>query len=157
MKQIVTDLDGSNESIFYFSTHIEHCTFDTFFGDFPADASPIENVQNQSWISHVNYVPFSGTIVHNVYNVSTNFRIDPIAWTLFFYGSRSKDGVGAGCVLVDPKGTETMIACRLEFECTNNVVEYEALVQALDKSIDMGAKVIECIGYSEIIVKQVRN
>ena len=65
-------------------------------------------------ISHVIYVTFSGTIVHNVYNVSTNFRIDPIVWNLVFDGSRSKDEAGIGCVLVDPKGTKT-IACRLEF------------------------------------------
>ena len=44
MKKIVIDLDGSNESISYFSTHIEHFTFDTFFGDFPVDVSLIENV-----------------------------------------------------------------------------------------------------------------
>ena len=50
-----------------------------------------------------------------------------------------------------------MIACKLEFECTNNVAEYEALVQGLRKAIDMGAKAIECVGDSEIIVKQVWN
>ena len=37
------------------------------------------------------------------------------------------------------------------------MVEYEALVQGLKKAIDMGAKAIECVGDSEIIVKQVRN
>ena len=46
-----------------------------------------------------------------------------------------------------------MIACILEFECTNNVAEYEELVQGLKKSIDMGTKEIECVGKSEIIVK----
>ena len=50
-----------------------------------------------------------------------------------------------------------MIACRLEFECTNNVAKYEDLVQGLRKAIDMGAKAIKCVGDSEIIVKQVRN
>ena len=59
--------------------------------------------------------------------------IEPIAWNLFFDGSRSKDGAGAGCVLVDPKETKTMIACRIKFECTNNVAKYEALVQGLSK------------------------
>ena len=95
--------------------------------------------------------------MYNVYNVNTNFRIDPFIWTLFYDGSRSKDGEGAGCVLIDPNGTKTMIACRLEFECTNNIAEYEALVQRLRKAIDLGEKEIECIGDSEIIVKQVRN
>ena len=45
MKQAVTNLDGSNESISFFDNQIEHFTFDTFFGDLPADVSPAENVQ----------------------------------------------------------------------------------------------------------------
>ena len=69
----------------------------------------------------------------------------------------SKEGAGTKCVLIDPRGIKTMIACRLEFECTNNVAEYNALVQGLRKDVDMGAKAIECVRDSEIIVKQVRN
>ena len=101
MKQIVTDIYGSNESVSFFSNQIEHFTFDTFFGDFPADVSPVENVQKQSQITHLTFVPLSSTIVHNVYNVNTNFRIDPFIWTLLFDGPRSKHGVGAGCVLME--------------------------------------------------------
>ena len=157
MKQTVTDLDSSNEYVSLFTNQIEHFTFDTFFGDFHADVTPMEIEQKHSQITHLTSVPFSSTIVHNVYNVNTNFRIDPIVWTLLFDGFISKEGVGAICVLIYPKGIKTMIACRLEFECTNNVDEYEALFQGLRKSIDMGAKEIECVGYSEIIVKQVRN
>ena len=37
------------------------------------------------------------------------------------------------------------------------MAEYEALVQGLRKAIDMGAKAIECVGDSKIIVKQVWN
>ena len=47
-----------------------------------------------------------------------------------------------------------MISCRLEFQCTNNIAEYEALVQGLKKEIDLGADIIQCYGDSEIIVKQ---
>ena len=64
----------------------------------------------QSHITHLTSVPLSSTIVHNFYNVNTNFRIDPVVWTLFFDGSRSKDREGEGCVLIDPKGIKTMIA-----------------------------------------------
>ena len=46
-------------------------------------------------------------------------------WTLYFDGANSK-GAGAGCLLVDPQGNKTYIACRMEFSCTNNTVEYEA-------------------------------
>jgi hypothetical protein len=49
------------------------------------------------------------------------------------------------------------LSCRLEFECTNNTVEYEALVQGLKKSIDLNVKELKVFRDSEIIVRQVRN
>ena len=45
----------------------------------------------------------------------------------------------------------------MEFECTNNIAEYEALIQGLKKAIDLGAKAFVVLGDSEIIVRQVRN
>ena len=45
----------------------------------------------------------------------------------------------------------------LEFECTNNTVEYEALVQGLNKAIDLNIKELTFFRDSEIIVRQVRN
>ena len=59
--------------------------------------------------------------------------------------------------MVNPKKNKTLVACRLEFECTNNVAEYEALIQGLKKSIDLGVKDLKVYEYYEIIVKQVRN
>jgi ribonuclease HI len=55
------------------------------------------------------------------------------------------------------KGNKTLIACRLEFDCTNNVVEYEALIQGLRKAIDLKVKKIKVIGDSEIITKHTIN
>jgi hypothetical protein len=49
------------------------------------------------------------------------------------------------------------MSCRLEFECTNNTTEYEALVQGLKKAIDLNIKEIKVFKDSEIIVRQVRN
>ena len=86
-----------------------------------------------------------------------NFRLDLSSWMLFFVGSRSKDGVGDGCVLIDPKCAKWMIDCRLEFQCTNNIVEYEPLEKGLKKAIYLGAMIIQCYGDLEIIIKQVRN
>ena len=128
MKQIVIDLNDPGDIVVYFSSHVEHYTFDTLFGNFPTDSSPVENFQNRSKFVNYTAVPFSGSIVHNFYNTNTNFRVDLDSWTWFFDGSKYKEGVGSGCVLIDPKGTKTMIACRLEFECTNNIVENEAFV-----------------------------
>jgi ribonuclease HI len=62
---------------------------------------------------------------------------------LFFDGSKSLEGVGVGCILKDPNGKKILIACKLEFQCTNNTAEYEALLQGLRKAIDLGAKKIK--------------
>ena len=59
---------------------------------------------------------------------------------------------GAGCVLIDPEKNKHFLSCRLEFECTNNTTEYEALVQGLKKAIEL-----KVYGDSEIVVKQIRN
>jgi ribonuclease HI len=77
--------------------------------------------------------------------------------TLYFDGSNSQEGSGAGCILIDEKGKRNFLSCRLEFECTNNTVEYEALVQGINKSIDLNVKELKFFGDSEIIVRQVRN
>ena len=74
-------------------------------------------------------------------------------WTLFFDGSKTLEGLGAGCVLIDPKNNKHFLSCRLEFECTNNMAEYEALVQGLRKAIELKVSNLKVFGDSEIIVK----
>jgi ribonuclease HI len=78
-------------------------------------------------------------------------------WTWFFDGSKSLEGAGVGCILKDPNGKKFMISCRLELQCANNIVEYEALLQGLKKAIDLKSKKIKVFSASEIIIKQVRN
>jgi hypothetical protein len=77
----------------------------------------------------------------------------PQCWTLYFDGSKSQEGSGAGCILIDPKGKRHFLSCRLEFECTNNTIEYEALVQGLKKSIDLNIKELKVFRDYEIIIR----
>ena len=65
------------------------------------------------------------------------------------------EGSGAGCVLIDPKKNKHFLSCRLEFECTNNIAEYQALVQGLRKVIELKVENMKVYGDSEIIVKQI--
>ena len=45
-----------------------------------------------------------------------------------------------------------MIACTMKIECTNNIAEYEALVQGLHKSIILNVKYLKVFGDSEIVI-----
>ena len=86
-----------------------------------------------------------------------NIDDDEEIWSLYFDGSKSREGVGVGCVLIDPKGNKTFIACRFEFECTNNTTKYESLLQGLKKALDLDVQNLVVFDDFEIVVKQVKN
>jgi ribonuclease HI len=81
----------------------------------------------------------------------------PQIWTLYFDGSKSQEGLRERCILIDPKGKQNFLSWKLEFQCTNNTVEYEALVQGIKKSIDLNIKELKVFGDSKIIVRKVKN
>jgi hypothetical protein len=58
---------------------------------------------------------------------------DAEAWTVFCYGSWGTFGAGAAAVLVAPSKVRTCYAIKLDFSCTNNIAEYEALLLGLRK------------------------
>ena len=59
--------------------------------------------------------------------------------------------------LIDPEKNKHFLSCRLEFECTNNLTEYEALIQGLKKAIEFKFRNLKVFGDCEIIVKEVHN
>jgi hypothetical protein len=65
---------------------------------------------------------------------------DAKAWTVFCDGSWGTFGAGAAAVLVAPSKVRTCYAIKLEFSCTNNIVEYEALLLGLRKLKAMGIR-----------------
>jgi ribonuclease HI len=78
-------------------------------------------------------------------------------WKLFFDGASSKEGVGVGVVFVSPAQETISLSYKLEFESTNNVAEYEALVLGLRVAKDMGIEEISVFGDVELIVHQIKN
>jgi ribonuclease HI len=74
---------------------------------------------------------------------------------LEFNGSHSNSGSGAGIVLTTPSGEVFYHSYRLEFHCTNNIAEYEALILSLNLAIDKGITLLEVKGDSDLIVSQV--
>jgi ribonuclease HI len=78
-------------------------------------------------------------------------------WKMFFDGASSREGVGVGIVFVSPCQETMPLSYKLEFEVTNNVAEYEALVLGLRAAKDMGIEEIAVFGDAELIVQQIRN
>jgi ribonuclease HI len=65
---------------------------------------------------------------------------DAEAWTVFCDGSWGTFGAGAVAVLVAPSKVRTCYAIKLDFSCTTNIVEYEALLLGLRKLKAMGIR-----------------
>jgi ribonuclease HI len=65
---------------------------------------------------------------------------DVEAWTVFCDGSWGTFGARAAAVLVAPSKVRTCYAARLNFSCTNNITEYEALLLGLRKLKAMGIR-----------------
>jgi ribonuclease HI len=65
---------------------------------------------------------------------------DAEAWTMFCDGSWGTFGAGAAAVLVAPSKVKTCYAAKLDFSCTNNIAEYEALLLGLRKLRAMGIR-----------------
>ena len=76
---------------------------------------------------------------------------------MFFDGASSSEGVGARVVFVSPCQETISMSYKLEFETTNNVVEYEALVLGLRATKEMGMKEVAVLGDAKLTIQQVRN
>jgi len=147
MTHTVTEFKQENQPI-AFNNNI--------LGNFTAQSSPFSVKNLTSQIE--NYLQTDRSRCFNVTKKNVNKIVNnSLFWSLYFDGSKSSEGSGAGCILVSPQGNKTMLSCRLEFECTNNTAEYEALVQGLYKAIDLKIQYLKVFGDSKIIIKQVRN
>jgi ribonuclease HI len=70
---------------------------------------------------------------------------DAEAWTVFCDGSWGTFGAGAVVVLVAPSKVRTCYAARLDFSCTNNIAEDEALL--------LGLRTLKAMGIRRVILK----
>ncbi|XP_027152341.1 uncharacterized protein LOC113752428 [Coffea eugenioides] len=77
------------------------------------------------------------------------------AWVLFVDGASSKEGSGAGLLLISPTGEELTYALRFDFPASNNEAEYEALLTGLRIAHQMGITAIKVRSDSQLVVLQV--
>jgi hypothetical protein len=70
--------------------------------------------------------------------VDYDIKIDDVSlvvvcpWKLYFVGSVCDKGCGVGCMVQSPNGSVHELSNHLEFECTNNQIEFEALLTDLE-------------------------
>jgi ribonuclease HI len=76
-------------------------------------------------------------------------------WKLFFDDSASRECHGVGTVLISPKGAIFEQSVRLEYFCTNNQAEYEAILLGLQILSSMGVKHVEAFGDSLLVMQQI--
>ena len=74
--------------------------------------------------------------------------VDQEYWTMYFDGSLMKKGAGVGLVFVSPLGVRMRYMVSLHFSSSNNVAEYEALINGLRIAIELGVRRLNILGYS---------
>jgi ribonuclease HI len=94
---------------------------------------------------------------HRVEVQGEECMIEHEVWTLFFDGSVCSQVCGVGFLVISPYGEEYEFSTRLEFECTNNQAEYEALLSGIEMVVEIGARTIRIFGDSKLAVQQVKG
>jgi hypothetical protein len=67
-------------------------------------------------------------------------------WKMYFDGASSKDSASVGVVFISPSQEVITFPFKLEFETTNNIAEYEALVLGFRASKDIKIEELSLFG-----------
>jgi ribonuclease HI len=78
-------------------------------------------------------------------------------WTMYFDGSLMKTGAGAGLLFISPLGEHVRYVLCLHFPASNNVAEYEALVNGLRIAVELGVWRLDAPGDSQLVIDQVKK
>jgi ribonuclease HI len=76
-------------------------------------------------------------------------------WTMYFDGSLMKMGAGAGLLFISPLRIHLRYIIWLHFTASNNMAEYEALVNGLRIAIELGVRCLDIRGDSQLVIDQV--
>jgi len=74
---------------------------------------------------------------------------------MYFDGSLMKTGAGVGLLFVSPLGVHMRYVIRIHFAASNNIAEYEALVNGLKIVIELGVRRLDVRGDSQLVIDQV--
>ena len=75
-------------------------------------------------------------------------------WKLYFDGASNILGHDIGPILISLEGEYCPFTARLNFNCTNNVAEYEACIIGLQAAIDNKVNNLKVYGDSTLVIYQ---
>ncbi|KAM2285276.1 hypothetical protein ACFX1S_037890 [Malus domestica] len=78
-------------------------------------------------------------------------------WTMYFDGSSTSSSAGVGVVIQSPNHDRWYFSLKLDFDCTNNQAEYEALIIGLGLLYDLRATRALVLGDSELVINQLNG
>ena len=81
--------------------------------------------------------------------------IDQEYWMMYFDGSLMKKGADIGLVFVLPLEVCMRYMVNIHFPSSNNVAEYEALINGLCIAIELGIRRLDVRGDSQLVIDQV--
>ena len=91
---------------------------------------------------------------HSIQERSLNYlEIEP--WKLYFDGSSYKDGTRVGVLIISPSKIPTTFKYKIDGDCSNNEIEYEALIAGLEILLELRETQVEIMGDSELVLKQI--
>ena len=71
---------------------------------------------------------------------------------MYFDGSLMKKGAGVELVFVSPLEVRMRYAIRIHFPVSNNVAEYEALINGLRIAIELGIQRLDVQGDPQLVI-----
>ena len=78
-------------------------------------------------------------------------------WKLYFDGSHTRNGSGAGIMFFTPQGDFIPKSYRITFQCTNNIAKYEALIIGLKLVVQWHIQHLQVYGDSQLVIHQVND
>ncbi|KAA3480212.1 RNA-directed DNA polymerase (Reverse transcriptase), Ribonuclease H [Gossypium australe] len=79
------------------------------------------------------------------------------SWKLNFDSASNAAGNGIGAVLIALNGDHYPFTSKLDFDCTNNMAEYEACIMGIHAAIEREIKVLEVYGDSALVIYQLKG
>jgi ribonuclease HI len=76
---------------------------------------------------------------------------------MYFDGSLTIDGAGAGILFISPTNEQLCYALKIHFPASNNAIEYEACFHGLRIAVNLSIKRLYVHGDSALVINQLNK